>query len=314
MNNISGVTFNIGSTGVDLFFIISGFVIYKSIDSNTEYLKFIKSRFLRLFPIYWVVITFTFVLIRLGWYMNLPIEIRSFKDYFFNLTMFQHFFHIENLDGPYWTLIIELNFYFVILCLLRIKEKIPMLFFLMSLLLLFVESIIDNSNIYYDAFSYYFPLFRWAPLFTSGIIFYKIFKKEINEKYGFLMIVLCFGIQVFLFYKFHSKAIVSFISFDQHFWSLLIYFLLFTLLVSNKLHFIVNKATLFLGSISYPMYLVHQFVSVSIIIPFFHSELGINYYISSLVICLPIIILLSFLFHKYLEIRLVNAIKRKLNF
>ena len=251
---------------------------------------------------------------RIGYYMNLPIEIRSFKDYFINLTMFQDFFHVESLDGPYWTLIIELNFYFVILCLLRLKTKIPMLFFIMSILLLFVELLLlENSNKYYNLFSYYFPLFRWVPLFTSGIIFYKIFKKEIHEKYGFLMIILCFGIQAFVFYRFHSKTVVNCISFNQHLFSLTIYFLLFALLVSNKLYFIVNKATLFLGSISYSLYVVHQFVSISIIIPFFHKYLGLNYYISSLIICFPIIILLSFLFNKYIEVRLVNAIKMKLN-
>jgi peptidoglycan/LPS O-acetylase OafA/YrhL len=45
------------------------------------------------------------------------------------------------------------------------------------------------------------------------------------------------------------------------------YFLLFILFVNHKLGFIVSKPTLFFGKISFALYLIHQFISIDLIIP-----------------------------------------------
>jgi len=88
-----------------------------------------------------------------------------------------------------------------------------------------------------------------------------------------------------------------------------LYFAIFILYVSDRLKFIVNRTTVFLGRISYPLYLIHQFVSVGIIIPFFNGTLGINFWISSLLIALPIVILLASLLNSFVEIPAMNAIR-----
>ena len=54
--------FELGVTGVDLFFIISGFVIYMTINKVSTTLEFVINRFTRLFPVYWSCVTFTFLL------------------------------------------------------------------------------------------------------------------------------------------------------------------------------------------------------------------------------------------------------------
>ena len=52
-----------GANGVDIFFVISGFVmIYSQINNPKTILKFYKSRLLRIVPIYWL-ITFTIILL-----------------------------------------------------------------------------------------------------------------------------------------------------------------------------------------------------------------------------------------------------------
>ncbi len=307
--NSNGLTFNIGSTGVDLFFMISGFVIYNSIDNESKPIAFIKSRFIRLFPIYWVVVIFTFILIRIAFYLDFPnIELTSIKDFFINLTMIQYYFKVKDIDGPFWTLILELNFYVLVLFLFRFRVKIPILFFIFTVIVFVCELFISPDNKYYQSILFNFPLFKWIPLFSAGILFYKIYKKEIQLAIGLTMLLICYGIQIFIFYQFHSLSDETFISFNQHLLSTSIYFLLFSLLVTNKLKFISNKATLFLGRISYPLYLIHQFISISIIIPFCNQYLGINYYISSFLICLPLILILSFLFHKYIELKLSKVL------
>jgi peptidoglycan/LPS O-acetylase OafA/YrhL len=313
MLNNSGVTFNIGSTGVDLFFMISGFVIYNSLAGDVKASSFLKTRFIRLYPIYWAILTFTFVLIRLGNFGETSFfQIRSFRDYFINLTMFQHYFNVTDLDGPFWTLIIELNFYILILFMLPIKQKIPSLFFVLSLVVLIAELFVGGDSEAYKSFVLYFTLFKWVPLFASGILFYKIYKKELDTKIGVIKITICYLIQIFIFYKFHLNSKVEFISFTQHLFSTTIYFSLFILLVLGKLNFVVNKATLFLGKISYSLYLVHQFISISILIPFFNKYLGINYYFSSLVLSLTIVLFISFIFNKYIEIQFSYYLRKKM--
>ena len=51
--------FKYGVTGVDFFFIISGFVIFLTLSSTKNWKDFVVSRFSRLYPTYWTVVTFT---------------------------------------------------------------------------------------------------------------------------------------------------------------------------------------------------------------------------------------------------------------
>ncbi|TOO76409.1 acyltransferase, partial [Vibrio parahaemolyticus] len=48
-----------GKYGVQLFFIISGFVIFMSLERVKKPLDFIASRFTRLFPAYWIALIIT---------------------------------------------------------------------------------------------------------------------------------------------------------------------------------------------------------------------------------------------------------------
>jgi peptidoglycan/LPS O-acetylase OafA/YrhL len=53
-------SFGLGKYGVELFFIVSGFVIFLTLDKTTHALDFIVSRFSRLYPAYWIGVTLTF--------------------------------------------------------------------------------------------------------------------------------------------------------------------------------------------------------------------------------------------------------------
>jgi peptidoglycan/LPS O-acetylase OafA/YrhL len=54
-------TFSRGMFGVDLFFIISGFVILMTVSRADNVLDFVVSRLSRIYPVYWVAIAFTFI-------------------------------------------------------------------------------------------------------------------------------------------------------------------------------------------------------------------------------------------------------------
>ncbi|MFT4115737.1 acyltransferase family protein [Bradyrhizobium sp.] len=103
-----GYYMNFGRFGVVLFFFVSGFVIPFSFpDSATPVRDFTISRFFRLYPAYWASIVIGLVTMYLADAMTYPSS-----QIIANVTMLQTFANIPNLWVFYWTLAIELLFYF----------------------------------------------------------------------------------------------------------------------------------------------------------------------------------------------------------
>jgi peptidoglycan/LPS O-acetylase OafA/YrhL len=101
--------FEFGSTGVVLFFAISGFVIYGTLRGPREGTgrRFIVARFFRLFPAYWVSVLAGLIFI--WWWQGLPITGQMVAA---NFTMVPELFGQPPILGLYWTLGTELVFYF----------------------------------------------------------------------------------------------------------------------------------------------------------------------------------------------------------
>jgi len=114
--------FELGVTGVDLFFIISGFVILMTVQKAKHWTDFVVSRISRIYPTYWACVTFTAILLLLT--QHSPWLWFIWK-YGINMTMFQVYLHVPDIDGPYWTMIIEMLFYIFMLGLLVTKKTKP---------------------------------------------------------------------------------------------------------------------------------------------------------------------------------------------
>lgn len=104
------VTIPWGCYAVNTFFMLSGFLTVYTCAGRGRHsaVSFLKRRFLRLYPMFWVSMTVTTV------YMLalMPERARSVRDFILNLTMIPSFFGAEAVDGVYWTLAKELMFYF----------------------------------------------------------------------------------------------------------------------------------------------------------------------------------------------------------
>ncbi|WP_371669690.1 acyltransferase [Streptomyces sp. NBC_00289] len=100
-----------GWIGVEIFFVISGFVICMSCWGRSPR-QFFVSRVIRLYPAYWFATAFTTaVLVALpGVWDRLRL-----RDVLLNLTMLQTGSGVRNVDGVYWTLWSELRFYLLFL-------------------------------------------------------------------------------------------------------------------------------------------------------------------------------------------------------
>ncbi|MFJ9119782.1 acyltransferase family protein [Streptomyces sp. NPDC102394] len=100
-----------GWIGVEIFFVISGFVICMSCWGRGPR-QFFVSRVIRLYPAYWFAIVFTTAVV-----VALPgvWDRLEARDILLNFTMLQSGSGVDSVDGVYWTLWSELRFYLLFL-------------------------------------------------------------------------------------------------------------------------------------------------------------------------------------------------------
>lgn len=112
---LSGVV-DWGRFGVVLFFLISGFIISNSLNKSPDLSKFGLSRFFRLFPAYWLSLGILILLSVFFGTGEYPLEQIAA-----NATMVPKVFHQKEMSGVFWTLFIELLFYFTIAIFFRLN-------------------------------------------------------------------------------------------------------------------------------------------------------------------------------------------------
>ena len=225
-------------SGVYLFFIISGFVILMTLERTKQPLDFIVARFSRLYPTYWTAVILSFALIKI-FPGTLSWKAISWKDFFINLTMLQCPLGIKNLEIVYWTLPVELSFYGLMFLLFAIKKlRHVEAFGLMWIgLMLFNRS---GSGLHL----FHIQLATYGHLFFAGILFYNL-KAKGNRWYRHASLAMCLAIQYYFVKDFTINVAVTF------------YFLIFYLFVFGLLSWVKQKPLIYLGSISYGLYLIH---------------------------------------------------------
>ncbi len=302
--DISSYGWELGVTGVDLFFIISGFVIFMSAQKIDRPFDFIRRRFFRLFPVYWVIVTFTWVLMYLNVNNNpLLVDVPPSR-YFVNLTMLQRYFDIPSLDGSYWTMLVEMQFYFLVAIAMWIKKLNYLIVTLMVLMSLVLINELIIQPISPEMFTWLFrkseiwiQIINRLPFFVAGMLFYKIYIGEGRWR-TVIAILMCYITALLIFDNIEPSK--YFIDVLQYVLTTTIYFGVFILFVRNRLKLIVNPVTLFLGKVSYSLYLIHQFLGIHLIIPYLETECGIDYRLGVIISAL-VAILLAFFVNRFIE-------------
>ena len=98
--NANHIYFTYGRMGVQLFFLISGFVILMTLDNSKNIKDFVISRFSRLYPSYWCSILFTVIFISL---FGAPFQLGKYtsSQICINFSMIQFLFKVKDVDGAY---------------------------------------------------------------------------------------------------------------------------------------------------------------------------------------------------------------------
>jgi peptidoglycan/LPS O-acetylase OafA/YrhL len=245
-----------GHYGVELFFLLSGFVIFMTLDKADSGRDFIISRVSRLYPGYWAGMLSTLTTV---WFLGNPYAgyHPSPLDVAINATMFQSYFPgTLFIDGAYWTLCVEVTFYTLIFGLFltgqlkNIRLAIACLLGVGLVLHILIDGGHISAPIYLRALRVVL-LSHFAPYFCGGIIFYKIFSARFMKRDAALIVLCLVAVAV-------MRPIADFVASA-------ISFMMFGLLTTRKLSFLANRPLLFLGAISYSLYVVHQNIGYLII-------------------------------------------------
>lgn len=118
----------LGSFGVGCFFLLSGFVIYLSLE-KTSSLEFLWHRILRVYPVIVVAVA-----IRLASQVMMgqrELDLATLKLFLLNVSLFGNLFiHVpENIEPIVWTLSIEVKFYLImaiVFSLSRMPIRVPL--------------------------------------------------------------------------------------------------------------------------------------------------------------------------------------------
>lgn len=114
------VNLNAGHYGVELFFIISGFVILMTIERKNSVLDFATSRFTRLMPAFLAAMLLATVILTV--HPMPPLHTPTILQFLANLTMAPSLFGETGIDLPYWTLTYELVFYVLMALVLWFRQ------------------------------------------------------------------------------------------------------------------------------------------------------------------------------------------------
>lgn len=245
---------NTGKIGVAIFFMISGYLFYKLLNGSSFNLrKFIKNRFLRIFPLYAFVVSFCVVtgLVLTNYILDWNLIIGITKWYMF-FGSYDVLNIAEMTKGVEWTLKLEILLYASIPVLFYLFKKIDNkvlrhLLILGSILSIFVAGFLLRiyGKVYIDP--------RAALCFYVGYIALEI--KEFNSVSLFLQSKIATILAILFFMS------SFFISSHNLFYLYLIVscgFLFLCLTSGNSIFGLLNIEPLQkLGEISYSIYLMH---------------------------------------------------------
>jgi peptidoglycan/LPS O-acetylase OafA/YrhL len=295
-----------GWLGVEIFFMISGFVICMS-SWGRSVGAFFRSRICRLYPAYWAAVVLTFVVISL-----VPVLPKqpTLAEAIVNLTMFQNPMGATRVDGVYWTLWVELRFYLVFALVVwgGLTYRRVLLFCAAWTLLIPIASAADLPLLWHVVQP------DFASYFLLGVGLYLL------HRFGHsLPTWLLIGVNTAIcLYRAEGRMHGN----EDHVVNTGLNYATVALVLAAAMVFLVAMARGRLdwmswkwltvaGALTYPFYLLHQMIGYSMI-KVLHAERGITAYV-----VLPgtvlAMLLLAWLVHRFVERPLGAVLKRQLS-
>lgn len=236
----------LGLMPVYLFFMISGFVIFITAEKCKTVAEFGYRRFSRLYPVYWGAI----IVLTLAAFLNSKSQVIGVGQFIVNLTMLQRYLGVPHISGVFWSLSVELSFYFLIAGMIRfgLMPRYKYVLLLWSLLT-FLYGFFPAPNPIPWPIVHILAL-DYGHCFVFGICIYELRRAKLAgiEKPDRLILVLI-ALSIASNIIRYPAAIVVMLSFLQG---------IFYIAATRTIPFLRNGILVYLGGISYALYLVHE--------------------------------------------------------
>lgn len=284
-----------GRYGVQVFFIISGFVILMTLERTADWRDFAVSRFSRLYPCYWVGIALTWTIVYAS---GVPMRSLNGREVLINLTMVQSAFHVPHVDGVYWTLQVELLFYVMMgaaLAFGRLRQ-VEWVLLLLAILHLLDVLVLPASmaraglvGIVREAL-----ILDQAALFGVGVMLYRLWSARRD------------GMRIALLLFFVIAGIVRAPGAVQVIVPMAT--MLVWLAATGRLAWANQRGLVALGIMSYPFYLLHQNIGYAML----HMTLqhGLAWW-AALPIAMTVSLALAWAVSRWIEYPAMRAIRRR---
>jgi len=220
--------------------------------------------------------------------------------------MFQGFLGVRNVDGVYWTLQYELHFYIFVLAVLFLKGNKYSNLRLLSLIWLSIAMLLAGLlTLHFSDCGHITILIgkaimlKYCPPFIGGVLVHSL-KQQKSDFWAYLGLAICFVVSFLVqpFDYFLAFVAVSFL-------------VLILSLRKSDFNALLKQIFIpfsFLAKISYPLFLLHQYIGWTII---YYMEHKYNM-IGEIWVFIPIIfvIFLAGIIHFYVEQPLLKIFKR----
>lgn len=252
-----------GFVGVYLFFIVSGFVIIRSLAGSTSPLDFVVKRANRLVLPMVVLSTFTFAFISVLPQSNFEVGLADFLPSwtFTNPAYWRWLDHdVSYIDGVYWTLFVEVRFYALMAAIWFLSRKGWATVAICGVAALSVVANIFLTGLPLVALrQLLFPEF--IALFACGVIYSDAMQKGISN-WHIIALALLVPLSIVALAEDGGIGLGHIAAWIIIFNSIFISIVLGWTPISSMLSF---GPLVFTGTISYSLYLIHQRVGVDII-------------------------------------------------
>jgi peptidoglycan/LPS O-acetylase OafA/YrhL len=251
---------------VELFFCLSGFVIIGSAERTVNFKRFVISRFARLYPAYLLCALITLATL---WWAGLPFAAVTPRALAVNATMLASFSGTQLIDPSYWTLTYEVIFYGCLALAWFVLGRQRLEWLCLAWLACSLVGHLYPWVALHHRLTVLFDV-DYANLFVLGMM---VFCLAQGTRTRLTLPTLCGAFLMTLFPPQFNRGHLS-----QPAYVLMIgtFCALIWLIADSGGRFLDFKPLVFLGEISYCLYLIHQIVGFALIRTFLRWGLGTN--------------------------------------
>lgn len=277
-----------GSFGVTIFLIISGcFAV--NIDSKAITLNeagyALKKFFLRLWPAYAICICLTFILTHIA---ELPLRTYNLKELLLNLLVINHVINVPYIDGAHWYLTVLISMFLVVLVLKIFGiQSCPFVYCVWIAIASIIGCFYNNSFLFGGCFT---------ACYCVGIAIRALLNVDNQSKFSWYLVL----IEAFLA-TLMTRGMICTV--EMIFGGLMVLLCLY-----DKLNFLNNVICIWIGKISYSLYLIHQ--NVGFWIEYQLMKKMNEYHLFFALIAIVVVVLLAVIIFYFIERPARSIIKK----